>query len=70
MLALTGNPFWQPESYDQPVRDRTEWERIRSYIERNPVRAALVRQAAEYRWSSAGWSTGRSAADLEVRPTR
>ncbi|MGP8246160.1 MAG: transposase [Bryobacteraceae bacterium] len=69
MLALTGNSFWQGESYDHLVRDRAEWERIRSYIERNPVRAALVRQAVEYRWSSAGWPTRRSTADLEVRAT-
>jgi len=54
MLALTGNSFWQGESYDHLVRDRVEWERIKSYIEQNPVRAGLVREAAEYRWSSAG----------------
>ena len=69
MLSLTGNPFWQAESYDHLVRDRAEWERIGAYIERNPVRAGLVQRADEYRWSSAGWPTGRPAADQEVRPT-
>jgi putative transposase len=69
MLARTGNPFWQEESYDHLVRDRAEWERIKFYIEQNPVRAGLVKEASQYRWSSAGWATGRSPADQEVRPT-
>jgi REP element-mobilizing transposase RayT len=69
ILALTGNPFWQEESYDHLVRNAAEGERIRLYIEQNPVRAGLVKEASQYRWSSAGWPTGRSAADQEVRPT-
>jgi len=69
MLACTGNPFWQEESYDHLVRGRAEWERIKFYIEQNPVRAGLVNEARQYRWSSAGWATGRSPADQEVRPT-
>jgi len=55
MLALTGSPFWQEESYDHLVRHQREFERIRGYIEGNPVRAGLVTEASEYRWSSAGW---------------
>jgi hypothetical protein len=31
-----------------------ELEKIRNYIEANPVRAGLVTEASEYRWSSAG----------------
>jgi hypothetical protein len=54
MLARTGNPFWQEESYDRLVRDSAEWERIKFYIEQNPVRAGLVKEASQYRWSSAG----------------
>jgi putative transposase len=69
MLALTGNPFWQEESYDHLVRDEREFVKIRSYIEGNPVRGGLVREASEYRWSSAGWATGGSPADGGVRPT-
>jgi putative transposase len=69
MLALTGRPFWQEESYDHVVRQEREFERIRSYIEENPVRAGLVRQAGDYRWSSAGRATGGSPADQGVRPT-
>ena len=61
ILGLTGRPFWQEESYDHLVRDSTEWERIKCYIENNPVRAGLVKEARDYRWSSAGWG-GRVAA--------
>lgn len=63
MLGLAGNSFWQGESYDRLVRDQREFDKIRSYIEENPVRAGLVREAAEYRWSSAGWPTRGWSAD-------
>ena len=69
MLGLTGNSFWQEESYDHLVRHDREFEKIRNYIEVNPVRAGLVREASEYRWSSVGWATGGSPADEGVRPT-
>jgi putative transposase len=57
MLSLTGQPFWQAESYDHLVRHEREFESIRQYIEENPVRAGLVTEASEFRWSSAGWAT-------------
>jgi REP element-mobilizing transposase RayT len=68
MLALTGRPFWQEESYAHVVRREKEFQTIRSYIAENPVRAGLVRQATGYRWSSAGATRG-SPADQGVRPT-
>jgi hypothetical protein len=69
MLSLTGAPFWQQESYDHLVRDEPEFEKIRKYVEENPVRAGLVRTSGEYRWSSAAEATGGSPADQGVRPT-
>ena len=42
LLALTGKPFWQEESYDRVVRQQGEFERIRNYIEQNPVRSGLA----------------------------
>jgi len=69
MLGLTGSPFWQDESYDHLVRNEREFDRIRNYIEQNPVRAGLVVEASEYRWSSAGGATGGSPADRGVCPT-
>jgi len=67
MLALTGTTFWQEESYDHQVRNAQEFERIKRYIEHNPVRAGLVRETGDYRWSSR--ATGGSPADQGVRPT-
>jgi putative transposase len=68
MLGLTGSSFWQEESYDHLVRDSRECEKIRSYIEANPVRAGLVKDATEYRWSSAYVGrTPSSAPDPLVR---
>jgi putative transposase len=69
ILGLTGTPFWQDESYDHLVRDGREFERLKRYIEENPVRAGLAGEPSEYRWSSAGSGTGRSPADQEVGPT-
>jgi len=53
MLARTGRPFWQRESYDHWVRDGHELERIAAYIENNPVQAGLAVESSQYRWSSA-----------------
>jgi len=53
MLARTGRPFWQRESYDHSVRDGHELERIAAYIENNPVQAGLAVESSQYRWSSA-----------------
>jgi len=57
VLGRTGIPFWQEESYDHQLRHQGEFEKIRRYIEWNPVRAGLVTEASEYHWSSAGWET-------------
>ncbi len=53
LMGTHGKPFWQEESYDHLVRSNVEFERIRRYIERNPVTAGLVETAEEFRWSSA-----------------
>ena len=68
LLRQTGRSFWQEESYDHLVKNRQEFEKIRTYIEENPVHAGLVARASEYRWSSA-WATRGSPADEGVRPT-
>jgi REP element-mobilizing transposase RayT len=51
MLNRCGS-FWQTESYDHLVRNRDEFERIRRYIENNPVKAGLRASPEEFRWSS------------------
>ena len=53
LLGRAGHPFWQDESYDRPVRSPDEFERIRCYIEENPVKAGLVSECSQHPWSSA-----------------
>ena len=60
MLTMTGSRLWQEESYDHAVRSEPEFEKIRNYIEENPVRAGLVKQPGDYRRSSAACATGAS----------
>ena len=67
MLRRTGQPFWQEESDDHLVRGSSQFDRIRLYIEENPAKAGLGKDAAEYRWSSR--ATGGAPADQGVRPT-
>src|SRR5271165_3158505 len=45
MLGTQGRAFWQDESYDHLVRSEAEFERIRAYIEQNPVTAGLATAA-------------------------
>lgn len=53
ILRRTGRPVWQDESFDHWVRNEAEFERIRAYIERNPVAAGLVSRPEDWPWSSA-----------------
>ena len=53
ILGLTGQPFWQDESYDHLVREDQEFDRIVRYIENNPVKAGFVAQPEDFTWSSA-----------------
>lgn len=53
ILHRSGESFWQRESYDHWIRNRYEFERVRMYIENNPVRTGIVSRPEQYRWSSA-----------------
>jgi REP element-mobilizing transposase RayT len=53
LLGLTGQSFWQAESFDHWPRDEYEFYRIIAYIENNPVKAGLVILAEDWPWSSA-----------------
>ncbi len=52
VLGRTG-ALWQRESFDRWIRDQEHLERSIAYVQDNPVRAGLCREAAEWRWSSA-----------------
>jgi REP element-mobilizing transposase RayT len=69
ILARTGSPFWQAESYDHRVRDDTELVRIWRYIENNPVKAGIAARPEAHRWSSAGAGTSPGAAGTSACAT-
>jgi putative transposase len=52
-LGRIGKPFWQDESFDHWIRNGAQFERVRSYIENNPVKAGLAKSQKEWPWSSA-----------------
>jgi putative transposase len=54
ILGRPDKPFWQDESFDHWIRNSAEFERVRHYIEWNPVRAGLVSHPEDWKWSSAG----------------
>jgi putative transposase len=43
--------FWQHENYDHFVRDAAELERIIKYVLHNPVKAGLVDDWKQWKWS-------------------
>jgi putative transposase len=50
ILKRTGS-FWHHESYDHYVRDEQELERIIKYILYNPVKAGLVKEWTEWKFT-------------------
>src|SRR5438067_13640921 len=71
LKGITARPANAMPAFDGKsilVRHLPEFEKIRNYIEGNPVRAGLVVEATDYRWSNAGWAIGGSPADRGVRP--
>jgi REP element-mobilizing transposase RayT len=51
-LRRTGH-FWEREYFDTLVHDAAHLNRAIRYVENNPVKAGLVREPKEWRWSSA-----------------
>ncbi|MEW6403190.1 MAG: transposase [Chloroflexota bacterium] len=43
--------FWQHESYDHFARDEAKLERIIKYVLYNPVKANLVKEQRDWKWS-------------------
>ena len=52
ILRRTGRPFWQDESFDHWIRDSRQFEKVRTYTERNPVDAGLVNTPEQWPYSS------------------
>lgn len=43
--------FWQHESFDHVIRNQAEWEKIVDYVVNNPVKAGLVNEWQNWKWS-------------------
>ena len=56
IMGRTG-PFWEREYWDTWMRDETQTQKARRYIENNPAKARLVLDPADWKWGSAA---GRS----------
>jgi hypothetical protein len=50
--AVDSGSFWQKRYYDRNVRDEREFMEKLRYLHRNPVKRGLVKQPAEWKWSS------------------
>ncbi len=50
--ATTPRSFWQKRYYDRNVRDAQEFTVKLRYLRRNPVKRGLVKEPAEWKWSS------------------
>lgn len=51
LLLDRSGAFWQHESYDHVIRDEAELERIIKYVLFNPVKAGLVDDWNNWKWS-------------------
>ena len=59
LKSWTGH-LWQGRYFSAALDEAYLWAAVR-YVERNPVRAGMVREAADYRWSSAAAHCGLRA---------
>ena len=52
LLGRTGS-FWQLDYYDRFIRDAEHYRSVVRYIENNPVKARLCKQASDWKYGSA-----------------
>jgi putative transposase len=50
--ATESSSFWQKRYYDRNIRDAQEFTVKLLYLHRNPVERGLVKEPAEWKWSS------------------
>lgn len=67
ILNRSGKRFWQDESFDHWVRDDAERQRLRCYIENNPVVAGLAKRPEDWLWSSVGRKSTQAEACDKAR---
>ena len=67
LLGRVGKAFWQDESFDHWIRNEGESEKVKKYIERNPVAAGLVKEEKDWKWSSAAGEKPQAEACATVK---
>ncbi|HEY6952914.1 MAG TPA: transposase [Bacteroidota bacterium] len=50
-ILRRSGPFWQDESFDHVLRNEEEFERTVRYVVYNPVKAGMVRNWRDWRWT-------------------
>jgi REP-associated tyrosine transposase len=63
---LKAGTFWQKRYYDRNVRDEREFKVKLRYLHRNPVKRGLVKEAAEWKWSSFRHDAFREVGVVEI----
>jgi len=58
--------FWQKRYYDRNIRDAHEFTEKLRYIHRNPVKRGLVKEPAEWKWSSFRHYAYREVGAVEI----
>jgi putative transposase len=61
-----GDRFWQPKYHSFEIYNRPKMEEKLQYMHDNPVRAGLVEQATDWRWSSARWYEWRKTVGVPI----
>jgi REP element-mobilizing transposase RayT len=64
-IACTSGRVWAPDYFDRFIRDAAHYANALAYIEENPAKAKLVRDAHDWPFSSLGARTPSSAIDVE-----
>lgn len=60
------DPFWQKRYYDRNVRSWQEFTVKLRYLHRNPVKRGLVKEAAQWQWSSFRHYAFREVGAVEI----
>jgi hypothetical protein len=61
-----GERFWQPKSYVFHIAGVRKLREKLDYMHLNPVRAGLVKQADDWRWSWARWYLRRQTVGVPI----
>lgn len=61
--------LWMMEYFDRYIRDNEHFQKVVNYIHNNPVKAGLVANPADWRWSSASSQLGGSQVSVPATTT-